>query len=247
MNKHSGQPLNKPSDQHSDNPSNSPSNSPSNNPSNNPSNSPLNNPLNNPLKKSQQVRSLLLGGILPVVLYAWIEDRYGIIAGLIAGMVLGVGEILWEWVTQRRVDPFTWGGNGMLLLLGGVSLITQKGIWFKLQPALMEAVMAFLLWGSVWLGKPVLFTMLQKQRGLSPGWEQGLRPGVERVLKQAFQGMTLRFGVFFAIHAGLAVWAALRWSTDAWALLKGVGLTVSLIVYVVVESMILRYRLTSIS
>ncbi len=33
-------------------------------------------------------------------------------------------------------------------------------------------------------------------------------------------GLTVRCGFFFAIHTGLAVWAALDWSTTAWALLK---------------------------
>ena len=57
----------------------------------------------------------------------------------------------------------TWGGNGLLLVLGGVSLFTQEGIWFKLQPSLMEAAMALALWVSVLLGKPILTAALRKQ------------------------------------------------------------------------------------
>jgi intracellular septation protein len=55
--------------------------------------------------------------------------------------------------------------------------------------------------------------------------------------------MTLRIGVFFALHAALAAWAALCWSTTAWAALKGVGFTLSMLVYVVAETVLLRYRI----
>jgi intracellular septation protein len=95
--------------------------------------------------------------------------------------------------------------------------------------------------------KPILLLMLQKQGSLPADGDESLRPGAAEVLRQGFSALTLRMGVFFALHCGLAVWAALDWSTGAWALLKGVGLTVSLLVYMVAESLILRYRLKSIA
>ncbi len=194
--------------------------------------------------KAQQLKSLFLGGVLPVIVFALIEDYYGTLWGLVAGMVFGIGEICWEWHSQKRVDPITWGGNGMLILLGGISLITQEGLWFKLQPALIEVIIAFILWGSVILGKPFLFSLVQKQGGL-PSNLNVLRPGLGKALQRAFTGLTLRLGLFFAFHASLAVWAALKWSTAHWAILKGVGLTASLIVYLVVESLVLRYRVST--
>jgi len=205
----------------------------------------------------QQWRSLFFGGILPLVLYAWVEDRYGPLWGLGAGMVLGLGEILWECKQQGRVSGITLGGNGMLFVLGGISFITQEGIWFKLQPSLMEAFFALLLWGSLLLKKPLLLTLMQKQGGLPRDFEArlalqqnpGLReaaPNRAEIFKKALGGLTFRLGWFFALHAGLAFWAALAWSTAAWVALKGIGLTLSLLVYLVVESFVLRYRIAQI-
>jgi len=196
--------------------------------------------------KSEQLRSLLLGGILPVIIFTVIEEAFGTAWGLAAGMAFGVGEIIWEWRSRGKVDALTWGGNGMLLVLGGVSLITQEGIWFKLQPALIEGAMALVLWGSVAYGKPLLLSLAQKQGGLPANLEAGLKPGAGELLKRGFRGLTLRLGLFFVLHAVLATWAALHWSTAAWAALKGIGLTVSLIVYLVVESLVLRYRISTI-
>lgn len=210
--------------------------------------------------KRQMMQSLLLGGIIPVVAFSVIEDRYGTVWGLIAGMVFGVGEIGYEWWTQRRVDAMTWGGNGLLLVLGGVSLVTQEGIWFKLQPGLIEAAMAVALWVSVLLGKPILTAALRKQLALQARQAQAQAnppgvvsaqvaspPEIAPVLARALAGMTVRVGVFFALHAALATWAALYWSTAAWAALKGIGFTLSMIVYMVAESFLLRYRIAQSS
>lgn len=180
----------------------------------------------------------MLGGILPVIAFTVIEEQYGTLWGLVAGMVFGLGEILYEWRTQGRVDPMTWGGNGLILVLGGVSLVTQEGIWFKLQPSLIEAAMALALWLSVLMGRPILVSVLKKQMAM-----QGNPVEILPIVAQALRGMTVRVGVFFALHAGLAAWAALQWTTSAWALLKGIGFTVSMVVYMVAESLLLRYRI----
>ncbi len=191
---------------------------------------------------NQKFRVLALG-LLPVVLFGVIEEYFGTLWGLVAGMIFGVGEILWEYQAERKVSMMTWGGNGMLLVLGGVSLATDSGIWFKLQPAVLEAAFAAILWGSWWMKKPMLLLLIQKQGGLPVDLDQKLRPGAAEVVRAGFFGMTLRMGFFFAAHAGLAVWAALKWSTAAWVMLKGVGLTVSLLVYMVAESLLMRAHL----
>ena len=177
-------------------------------------------------------RSLLFGGILPVIAFTVIEESYGTIAGIIAGMIFGVGEIFWEWKTRGKVDPFTWGGNAMILVLGGISLIANEGVWFKLQPAIMEAVMAVVLWGSLFMKTPLLVGLAEKQGQTIPP-----------VLRNRFNGFTFRLGVFFALHGVLATWAALRWSTQSWAILKGVGFTMSCLVYFFAEGVVLRFRL----
>jgi intracellular septation protein len=196
-------------------------------------------------KSRQAVRSFLLGGLLPVIAFSVIEDQWGILWGVVAGMVFGVGEILWEKFTAGKVDPITWGGNGLILVLGGLSFVTQEGVWFKLQPALMEAVFALVLWGSCLLGTPFLVLMARKQGVFSSQEHLVRRPELVARMEELMGGMTLRLGFFFGVHAALACWAALKWSTAAWGILKGVGFTVSFVVYMVVESLLLRYRIAT--
>jgi intracellular septation protein len=189
----------------------------------------------------QQLRALLIGGLLPVIAFSVIEDRYGTLWGLVAGMVFGVGEIVYERVKLGKVDAFTWAGNGMILVLGAVSLVTNEGIWFKLQPAIIEAVTAVIFCGSVLIKRPLMAGLLKKQLAA----QQATSPQALELapwLIPLLSGTTFRFGLFFGAHAALATWAAIHWSTAAWAALKGIGFTVTLIAYGLAEAWLLRVR-----
>jgi intracellular septation protein len=184
------------------------------------------------LKPKSQALAFFFGGLLPVIAFTVIEDQYGTIAGIIAGMVFGLGEVAYEFFRLKKVSTITWIGNLLILVLGGISLISSEGLWFKLQPALFEAFFALFLWGSVLFKKNILLMMAEKQGQKIP-----------EVLHSRLNGITVRLGFFFAIHTGLAVWSALFWTTAQWALLKGVGLTVSFVLYMVLEMIFLRLSL----
>lgn len=186
--------------------------------------------------KKQQLLGLFFGGLLPVIIFTVIEESYGIMAGLCAGLIFGTSEVIYELIRHKKVSTLTWVGNGLLILLGLISLVAQNGIWFKLQPALFEAGFFIFLLGSWFLKKPFLRFIIEKQNPETPDF-----------LKETLSGMTLRLSLFMLAHAILATWAAFEWSTRHWALLKGVGLTVSLILYIGAEILWLRFKIKKIS
>lgn len=175
---------------------------------------------------------VVFGGLLPILAFTAIEEWYGIFWGLIVGMVFCVGEMGWEWLKHKKVSAITWSTAALILVLGGLSLWAQEGIWFKLQPALLEAAFCVLLIGSVLAGRPFL-TMAMEKSG------QPVPPFLKDILPR----LTLRLGLFFGLHSALAVWAALSWSTSAWAFLKGAGFTVSFVLYMVIELYFMRRRI----
>lgn len=187
-------------------------------------------PKNRPSPKGQAL-SLFFGGLLPVIAFTVIEEKYGPQAGLIAGLTFGVGEIIYELARYKKVSQTTWIGNGLLLGLGAISLFFNDGIWFKLQPAIMEFGMFIFLLGSWALKKPFLKIMVEKQN-----------PEIPQIMKDSLSGITFRMALFFLAHAVTATYAALHWSTEAWAVLKGIGLTVSMIVYMISEMFWIRMK-----
>ncbi len=189
------------------------------------------NSINKAPNPKAQALALFFGGLLPVIAFTVIEEKYGTVAGLVAGMVFGLGEIIYELIRYKKVSLLTWIGNGLLLLLGAVSLISDDGIWFKLQPALFEYGFFIFLLGSWFFKKPFLRLMIEKQNPNAPDF-----------VKLMMGGLTFRLSFFFLAHALLATWAAFKWSTESWALLKGVGLTVSMILYMVAEVVYARLK-----
>jgi intracellular septation protein len=119
----------------------------------------------------------------------------------------------------------------MILILGAISIVSQDGVWFKLQPALFEAFFTLLLWGSLIMKKPLLIAMAEKQGTQIPD-----------AAKPLMKGMTFRLGLFFALHSVVATWAAFDWTTAQWAWLKGVGLMLTFAIYLGLELMIIRLQ-----
>jgi intracellular septation protein len=177
-----------------------------------------------PVKKSQAMMSLFFGGLLPVIAFALIEEYYGPVWGTVAGMIFGAGEIIFEKIRYKKVSAVTWIGNTMILILGAISVISQEGIWFKLQPALFEGFFAVFLWVSWFSKKPFLLLMAEKQN-----------PHLPDVAKPFLSAVTFRLGIFFALQAALASYAAFYWTTAQWAWLKGAGLIISFLIYLALE------------
>ena len=53
-----------------------------------------------PSKPKSQAVALIFGGLLPVIAFTVIEDQYGPLWGTVAGMTFGIGEIIFEKVTN---------------------------------------------------------------------------------------------------------------------------------------------------
>jgi len=166
------------------------------------------------------------------VAFTCIDEFYGPFWGTIAGIGIGLIEVAQEWIRFRKVERITWISNLMIVVLGAATLFSENGFWFKMQPAILEFGMASVLWISSARGLGLLTLMALKQN-----------PDLPVVAQTWMQGLNARLGVFLFMHGLLATWAALEWTTVAWALLKGVGLTVSLVIYLVIEILWFRRKL----
>ncbi len=177
-------------------------------------------------------KTFLIGGLLPILAFTLVEQYYGVVGGLIAGILFGLGEMVWEYKRDGRIQRITIGANLLVVLLGVVSLFEGDGFWFKLQPAILLFIFGAILLVSSLMKKPFLVAMAKKQN-----------PELPEAAEHALRGMNFRISfVFFALTA-LSVHAALAWSTAAWATLKGVGVPAILVVYMLLEALAIRLRI----
>ena len=183
--------------------------------------------------QNKQKWTLILGSIIPIVLFTLIEDHWGLEAGLIAAIIYAIGEFIFEYWTSKTISKMTLYSNLLIIGLGIISLVFNDGIWFKLQPAIIELVIAFILFGSTLRKTPILLGMIQQQQG------EISNP----ILKDFIISLNWKIAVFFVLQSIVATWAAFDWSTENWALLKGIGLPVSLIAYMIIEILFFRRKI----
>lgn len=174
-------------------------------------------------------RALVLGGLLPVIAFTLVEEFYGTIGGLVAGVVFGAGELVYEYARFRKIQGITIAGNALVVVLGGLSLLESNAVFFKLQPAILVFAFAGFLLVSSLIKKPLLVEMSKKQM-----------PEAPEEVRRRLAGMNTRVGLCLIAIGLLSVHAAFYWSTPAWAFLKGVGAPALLVAYMAAEILVLR-------
>jgi intracellular septation protein len=170
--------------------------------------------------------------LVPVLLFTLAEHWGGLTWALLLSVAYAILEWSWEWWKYQKISGMSLFTNTMVIGLSGVSFYTQDGFWFKMQPAILELMMAGMLIGS-WLMKRPMLVMMMHQQGHVLNIE----------MENFFSRLTLRMGFFFLFQAALATHAGLFWSTEAWAFLKSVGIILMMVLYMVVEVFLLRRRL----
>ena len=93
---------------------------------------------------------------LPALAYWWLEENTSLQTALIGGVGLSVLEITFEKFFAGKVHTLSKLNFGLILLLGGVSLIAHEGIWFKLQPTFTGVILAAFLGFGLFRGKSFL-------------------------------------------------------------------------------------------
>lgn len=185
------------------------------------------------MKSSLSSKQQILLMLIPLILFTVVEEWGGLTWALILSVVYAIGEVGWEYWKYRQVSKLTLFSNLMVVGLSFVSYLTQDGLWFKLQPAILESFFALILIGSFLIKKPLLISMMKAQG----------QP-MNEVMIPFFTVLTFRMGLFFMAQAGLAVYASLHWSTEVWAFLKSIGLFIMMIVYMLLEVIIFKVRLS---
>lgn len=89
-----------------------------------------------------------LMSFLPAIAYWWLEENYPLRIALGVGLGLAVIEILIERIWLGHVHTISKFNFAIIMILGGLSLLGDDGLWFKLQPCLPEYWLPLFYFGS---------------------------------------------------------------------------------------------------
>lgn len=155
-----------------------------------------------------------------MILFVGVELIWGTTSGLLAALGLGFIQLLWFWVREKRVDKFILTDIGFLIVLGGLAILFDNALLFKLKPVFIGAAVLLLIGYSAFSDNNLVMLMSQRYfKGLVTGpFESWL---MQQMLKVFFWLMAAHT----VLTLGAAFWMPHAW----WAAISGPGFYVMVI------------------
>jgi isopentenyldiphosphate isomerase/intracellular septation protein A len=154
----------------------------------------------------------LIPGFVPLFVFIAADEIWGTTIGLFVAIGWGVLEFFAYWIKDGRADRFILFDTLLLAILGTVSLFFENDIFFKLKPAVMEAVVCVLLAISAFTPNNLMIAVAERTfRGVE---------FTDEMRRQMKRGIALMFWLLL-VHVGLIVFASFAMSKEAWAFISG--------------------------
>lgn len=116
-----------------------------------------------------------------------------------------------------QIDWFIFLDVALIAALGGVSIVLNNDLFFKLKPAIIDIVAIILFLVFIFSPDTFLFNYMNR---IMHGQRMSLRPEMIPTMKLMLGWICF----YFAVHAGAVVYTTLRCSRKVWAFVAGPGL-----------------------
>jgi len=163
------------------------------------------------MNKNELIRNFTWG-FVPIILFLIADSWFGVIYGLAVAIGFGLLELIYFYTKEKTIEKFILFDIGLLVLLGGISILLKNDLLFKLKPALMEFILVIILAIHGFTRHPVLFMMARRYFG-----EVEPAPAQKAMMRMLVRIMA----VILLGHVFLIVWAAYFWSREWWAFISG--------------------------
>lgn len=177
---------------------------------------------------------MFLTSFLPAIAYWYLDEHFSVKIALVGGITLSICEIVFEKLYSGHVHALSRFNFILIIFLGGVSLLGNDGIWFKLQPALS------------FLGVSVFFIYrLRKGKGVFAEMMEGF-PSEKRPPPQILRAMEVHMTYLFISYGLLMIVLAIWFSTSVWIFFKTIGLYIFFGLFMVVQFYLNKKRMLKI-
>lgn len=176
-------------------------------------------------------KNFFLISFLPAIAYWYLEENYPIRIAITGGLILAILEISFEYFYTKHVHTLSKFNFFLILFLGGVSLLGEDGIWFKLQPAFTGFGIAAFMIFRLLKGKGLMYEMMESM------------PKPPPVPDFIVQSMEKHMVFLFAGYGAFMVYVATSLSTDQWLFYKTLGFYIVFGVFSVFEVFFMRFKI----
>ena len=168
----------------------------------------------------------LLPGLAPLIIFVIADSIWGTEVGLVVAIGFGLVEITISLIRRQKPDKFILFDVGLLVAMGGVSLLLDNDLFFKLKPGVIGAILCVVLGLSAYGKTNMVMAMsgrYMKGMTLDP-WQQ----------YEMLQSLKAMFWIFSG-HTLLVFVSAVAMSKEAWVSISGPGFYVLFGIYFVFE------------
>ena len=165
----------------------------------------------------------------PLVLFFFANAKFGIYTATGVLMVAVVAALAASWLLTRHVPIMPLVTAVAVLVFGALTFIFQDELFIKMKPTIVNSIFGAVLLVALAMGKPLLPVMLDSMMRLTDtGW---------RIL-------TLRWGLFFFVLAGVNELVWRTQTTDFWVSFKVFGTMPLTIVFALAQvPLIMKHEL----
>lgn len=157
---------------------------------------------------------------------------------IVLAIVTATVQLTLFYIKTRKIDWFILLDAGLIIALGAVSILLENDLFFKLKPAIINAVAIIIF--VVFIFSPDRFLTGYFGR-LMPEQTQ-LRPGMIPLMKKMLGWMCL----CIALHGAAVLYSAFKCSRKTWAFVAGPGfyvLFIPVMVYILLKRVLFQRRL----
>jgi isopentenyldiphosphate isomerase len=159
-----------------------------------------------------QLLKKLLPGFIPLFVFIVADEIWGTKIGLFVAVCVGIVEMVWIAIKEKRFEKFVLFDTLLLVMLGAISILLDNDIFFKLKPGLIELILIAILGVSAFSKINVIGLMGQRYlKNVKFNHAQ---------IQQMRKSMQTLFYVFSA-HTVLVFYSAFYMSKEAWAFISG--------------------------
>lgn len=176
-------------------------------------------------------KGFFLISFLPALAYWYLEENYPIRVAITGGLALAILEISFEYFYTKHIHTLSKFNFFLILFLGGISLVGDEGIWFKLQPAFTGVGIAAFMVIRLIRGNGLMLEMMESF------------PNKPQVPDFIFKTMEKHMVVLFGGYGLFMVFVALRLSTDYWLFFKTAGFYIVFGLFAVFEIIAMRFQI----
>ncbi len=168
----------------------------------------------------------ILPGLLPIFIFILADEIWGTEIGLIVAVIIGVLQLVYFAVKERRLEKFVLFDTLLIIVMGVVSIVLENDIFFKLKPAIIELIMIAFLAFSIFSKHNLMLKMSERyMKGVEFNEDQNA------VMKKSLRNLL----ILLLFHFALTLYATFYMSTAAWAFVSTALFYILIAVYFAAE------------